>query len=94
MSPPGLSWHRSSQPIFTGLLRECVLRSAPAGNADLLALLAAERQGQYPPPFGYYSSLPSAHNPRMPSVSASKSAKYPQLSQGTLTTPASSMRSF
>jgi hypothetical protein len=34
MTPPGLSWHRSSHPTFTALPREGVLRSALAGNSD------------------------------------------------------------
>src|SRR5829696_6392583 len=41
----------------------------------------------------YHHPLSSAHSPRMPSVSASKSITYPQLPQQTLTTPLPSVRS-
>src|SRR5918997_90846 len=41
----------------------------------------------------YYHPLSSAHSPRMPSVSASKSITYPQLPQLTFTTPRPSVRS-
>src|SRR5215207_1557971 len=67
------------------------VRSLVLGS--LVLLPTTERPARQMPFLERYSSLPSAHNPRMPSVLASKSAKYPQLSHGIFTTPASSMRS-
>src|SRR5215216_5391262 len=67
------------------------VRSLVLGS--LVLLPPTERPERQMPFLERYSSLPSAHNPRMPSVLASKSAKYPQLSHGIFTTPASSMRS-
>src|SRR3712207_5262568 len=55
---------------------------------SVVLLPPTERPARQMPFIERYSSLPSAHNPRMPSVSESKSAKYPQLSHGVFTTPA------